>query len=42
MNKLSPIKSTNDLMHMESVNNLSLVKTILEFPIISNINTLSL
>jgi hypothetical protein len=36
--KLSPIESIKDLMHMKSVNNLSLVKTIIEVPLINIIN----
>ena len=37
INVPSPIKSTNNLMHMENVNNLSLVKKIIEIAIVNNI-----
>jgi hypothetical protein len=34
MKKLSPTKSVNILTHMESINNLSVVKTVIEISII--------
>jgi len=42
MNKLSLIKSIKNLMHMKSINNLSLVKTIIERNVIISIPLRSL